>query len=594
MVLQTVKLGTSATGDVDLDVSRLVDTRLLVQANSGGGKSWCLRRILEQTHGRLQHLVIDPEGEFSSLREKFDYVLAAKSGGDTVADPRSAGLLAERLLELGASAILDIYELQAHERIRFVRLFLEAIVDAPKKLWHPALVVIDEAHVYCPEKGNAESADAVKDLATRGRKRGFCALLATQRLAKLAKDAAAECNNKIIGRTGLDVDMDRAGEELGFPKARRLELRELAEGHFFAFGPAISRQVVSVHIGGVQTTHPKAGARLAFTAPPPTEKVKALLPKLADLPAEAEHRVKTVEDLRREVQSLQARLRAAERATPAPVAPKVVERAVITEAQIKRLEAAASNIEKAWDVAGLHMTRTAEVCINKARDARPLLIEIKAALATARDTQRGAAGRILAADGRSRAAAPHSAGHPPLGSPRPAPAAPRRSEGGVSPVEQRVLNALAELEVIGVQRPERVQVAFLSGYGNMGSKGFKNATGSLNTAGLITYPGPGTIELTPAGREVAVFPVQPRSAREVQDRVIRILGGQYARVLEPLIEAYPQPMDRDELGRMAGYTNTGSKGFKNAMGRLRSLGFVDYPTAGQVKAQPVLFLEGAA
>src|SRR5438067_9069033 len=91
---------------VGIDLSTLVDTRLLVQANSGGGKSWLLRRLLEQTHGRVQHLVIDPEGEFASLREKYDYVLAAPRGGDTLAEPRSAALLAERLLELRVSAVL--------------------------------------------------------------------------------------------------------------------------------------------------------------------------------------------------------------------------------------------------------------------------------------------------------------------------------------------------------------------------------------------------------------------------------------------------------------------------------------------------------
>lgn len=43
-----------------------MDTRLLVQANSGGGKSWALWRFLEQTHGQVQHHVIDPEGEFAT------------------------------------------------------------------------------------------------------------------------------------------------------------------------------------------------------------------------------------------------------------------------------------------------------------------------------------------------------------------------------------------------------------------------------------------------------------------------------------------------------------------------------------------------
>ena len=157
-LIKSDKMQPTIGDGLPIDISRLIETRLLLQANSGAGKSWALRRILEQTHGTVQHLVIDPEGEFASLREKFDYVLAARSGGDTAADPRTAKLLAERLLELGVSAILDIYELKPHERVRFVRLFIDALVDAPKALWHPVLVVIDEAHVYCPEKGEAESA----------------------------------------------------------------------------------------------------------------------------------------------------------------------------------------------------------------------------------------------------------------------------------------------------------------------------------------------------------------------------------------------------------------------------------------------------
>lgn len=77
------------------DLDRLITTRLLIQANSGGGKSWALRRLLEQSHGHVQQLVLDPEGEFATLRERYDYVLAARSGGDTVADPRLAAALAD-------------------------------------------------------------------------------------------------------------------------------------------------------------------------------------------------------------------------------------------------------------------------------------------------------------------------------------------------------------------------------------------------------------------------------------------------------------------------------------------------------------------
>src|SRR5439155_22756441 len=232
---------------------------------SGGGKSWLLRRILEQSHGKVQQIVIDLEGEFATLRERYDYVLAGKDG-DTPADPRSAGLLAKKLLELNVSAIIDLYELHLQERKHFVRLFLESMINAPKTLWHPCLVVIDEAHKFCPEKEQSEASSAVIDLATLGRKRGYCAILATQRLSKLHKDAAAECNNKLIGRTNLDVDMKRASEELGFTsKDKMMALRHLEAGAFFAFGPAISQEVIKVTIGDVHTTHPKAGSRIAIT-----------------------------------------------------------------------------------------------------------------------------------------------------------------------------------------------------------------------------------------------------------------------------------------------------------------------------------------
>src|SRR5882672_4233197 len=130
---------------VSCDLPRLIGTRLLVQASSGAGKSWLLRRLLEQSHGKVQQIVIDPEGEFASLRERFDYVLAARQGGDTLADARTAKLLAERLLELGVSAILDIYELKSHERVAFVKIFVDALIEAPKALWHPVLVLLDEA-----------------------------------------------------------------------------------------------------------------------------------------------------------------------------------------------------------------------------------------------------------------------------------------------------------------------------------------------------------------------------------------------------------------------------------------------------------------
>jgi hypothetical protein len=310
-----MRLGTDLVhgAPVEIDLPRLLETRMLVQANSGGGKSWALRRVLEQTAPHVQQLVIDPEGEFATLREKFDFIIAAPHDGDAVASPQTAALLAKRLLETGVSAVLDIYDLKAHERQQFVKRFLDALVNAPRKLWHPVLVVIDEAHVYCPQTGGAEAMGAVIDVCTRGRKRGLCPILATQRLSKLHKDAAAEMLNKLVGRTGLDVDVKRAADELGMSAANATaQLRSLKPGHFFAFGPAItSNEVKLIDVGMVETTHPKPGDRLMKAPPAPSARVRASLAKLADLQKEAEQEAADVESLRAQVKTLQRDLRSA-------------------------------------------------------------------------------------------------------------------------------------------------------------------------------------------------------------------------------------------------------------------------------------------
>lgn len=306
-----------------IDLPALIDTRLLVQANSGGGKSWLLRRLLEQSHGKVQQIVIDLEGEFSTLREKYDYILAAKEG-DTPAASRSASLLARRLLELHVSAIIDLYELSHQERRHFVRLFLSAMINVPKTLWHPCLVIIDEAHVFCPQAGQSEAMEAVIDLATRGRKRGYCAVLATQRLSKLHKDAVAEMNNKLIGRTGLDIDRKRAAEELGFTtKQDALSLRNLAPGEFYAFGPAISESVETVTIGPVETSHPKAGARIITQVTPPTDKIRKVIAQLADLPQKAKQEAENLETLKAENATLKRHITHLEKQRPVDN-PKIV------------------------------------------------------------------------------------------------------------------------------------------------------------------------------------------------------------------------------------------------------------------------------
>lgn len=331
----------------NIDLNKLIESRLLIQANSGGGKSWAIRRLIEQAFGKVQIIVLDPEGEFGNMRSKFDFVYAGK-GGDAPVESRSAALLARRLLELKASAIIDLYELPPQERKHFVRLFCEAMVNAPKELWHDCLVIIDEAHVFAPEKSDSEALGPVIDLATRGRKRGYCVVLASQRISKLHKDAAAECNNKLIGRTALDIDRKRAGEELGITsKEEVLALRNLMPGEFMAFGPAIGNDVKKLYIGDVGVKPPSRGVTRSVAAPSAT--VKKILSKLADLPQEAAEEARTTKELKVALDTAQRRVRELERAPKTVTIPGPIMKGLTEKEVDARLRSALHRRDLEWE-----------------------------------------------------------------------------------------------------------------------------------------------------------------------------------------------------------------------------------------------------
>jgi len=528
----------------------LVDSRLLMQANSGGGKSWALRRLLEQTHGQVQHLVLDPEGEFATLRERHDYLHVAQEGGDLVADPSTARALGDRLLRHGVSAVLDLHELAPAERVHFAKRFLEALVEARRELWHPVLVVVDEAHLFCPQRGHSESSAAVIALATRGRKRGYCCVLATQRLSKLHKDAAAECNNKLIGRTVIDVDVGRAGDELGLGRGESV-LRGLPPGDFFAVGPAFGAPAARrVTIGPVATTHPKAGARLIFSPPPAA--VRAILPLLQGLLADDVAETEPPDErcaLERQVAELRLRLAEAEA------------RPTLRHGALDRLRALAGDL--------------AEL----ARSLETLLVppdgwedDEQGETAVRRLTPDEIATRGDALIEQLRA----TPGEPPA----PALTRPQRD----------ILDALAWLERFQPST-ERTLLALMAD-ASPRSSAYLNNLGALRTAGLVQYPEPKHIALTPSGREHAnPTSNMPRNSQQLQAQLCVKLPAPQARILQALIATYPAPIDRTKLADRAEASAT-SSAFANNLGALRSLGVVDYPKKGQVVALPCLFLPG--
>ena len=264
----------------------LIGSRAVIQGASGAGKTYAIRRILETTHGRMQHIVFDVEDELFTLRERFDYVLIGGDGADAPLSEDTAGELAITLLELGVSAILQLNDFGLAGQRRVIARFLAGLMKAPRPLWHPVLITLDEAHRYAPQSAPVESSEAIVNLATAGRKRGFGALFATQRLSQLSKDVLGQCPNRIMGRVDQALDRRVAADTLGF-SASSVEAQSLMQlsHEFWVVGPAFAPQPRRMRFSPAVTTHLSAGHD--NVPPPPTpEKLRALLGRLNKIAAE--------------------------------------------------------------------------------------------------------------------------------------------------------------------------------------------------------------------------------------------------------------------------------------------------------------------
>lgn len=581
-------IGTMEDRKFSLDVEVLADTRALVSASSGAGKSYLMRLLSEQIGDKIQTVIIDPEGEFSTLREKLDILIVGENG-DIKPDIKSAGLLARRLAESGISAVIDIYDLPGpgdpwDKRRLWVYGFLTGLMSIPKSLYHPMLVCIDEAHNLAPEsplKGGKElskkyfnlfespsilSRSAIRFMQSAGRKRGIGGLLASQRISKIDKDSIADARNIFIGGTNLDIDQERAGDMLGLSKKQSVTLRDMAPGEFYCFGPAFSgKGVFRFRVGKVETTHPKAGQRLNVSVPKASTQIERIAAQFGDLPKEVEAEVRTLETLQNEVTRLNRELQARpKQVAPAPVIERV-EVPVLREDDVSGL----ATLVIAMNEESKGVMDIAKGLSEKASSITEAIQKFK--------TMPSPAPRLPANAPYARVLHDYDNKKDSMSI---------GDEGAITSPQQKILDAIAWFESIGIVEPRQEAVAFLAGY-TFGGGAFNNPRSRLNTGGYVVYKGKG-ISLTDKGRNQAQAPVTSLDKDALQAQVISVLPRPHQEILQALLSLYPHSVSKDQLSEIVGKRGGA---FNNPLSRLRTMGLIEYPERGTVVARSFLFLE---
>ena len=545
----------------------IVTSTTAILAQRGAGKSYTASVLAEELLDADQQVVIlDPTGAWSGLRTSADgrspgYSIPVIGGdrGDLALEPGAGAQLAEAIASERFSCVIDLDGLTKGEEIRFATAFLETLY---RKNREPLHLILDEADVFAPQRPGPDEArclGAAQSIVRRGRRHGIGCTLITQRPQVLNKDVLSQADMLVALRLSHPRDLAAIEEwvavhaDHGQAAALIKTLPSLPTGEAWFWSPMrglLQRAKVRARRTFDSGRTPKAGERIAA----PKVLADVDLARLGATMAAAAERAKENDPtaLRAEVKKLRAELAA----RPTPV-----------------------------DRAGIEREATARA--RRIFDGELRATLVAAALAADEAIRKVAAAAVPPSNrtGDELARAP---------SPAPAytaPEQPRRAPSGdITGPEQRILDALAWFDAIGIDAPALSPLAFLAGYSPT-SSGFEKARGSCRTKGLATYPSSGETSLTDAGRAIAAPPDVPRTDAGLQAAILAKLPGPARKLLAALLPHRAKGLSADELADATGYSSS-SSGFEKARGQLRSLGLATYPTTGRVAAAPAMYPEG--
>lgn len=576
----------------------------VVYGGKGKGKTNFGAVLAEELYANgLKFSALDPYGVMWGLRygqtkneAGIEVLILGGIQGDMPILPTAGAVVADLVSDESISTVVDISRHSngkmwtKGERIRFVADYATRLFERQGEHRRPLMQIIDEAGRYCPQMiphGSPELArcvGAIEEMVEVGRNVGIGVTLITQRSARMNKSVSelAECMVAFctMGPNSVEAIIDWCGEHI--EKARWKELvgtlRTLPRGTAMVVSPSwleLEGQTVAIRARHTydSSATPKAGKRSAAPG-------KAAIPDLAkyrERMVEVEEQVKASDprELRakleardRRIAELERKAQEAPRAVPAKAEPPPLDDAGFA-VMMKDVYARLEKMAEAQQASGFKLADVIQAFWKKqsARSGVATKAPVVAERASVQPSKRPDVQTLKASPAVSRPTV----------------------DSGIPPARQRILNALAFLESIGVRQADRIQLAMLADQ-SPGSGGYANNLGALRTHGLLDYPSSGQVQLTDAGRALAEAQA-PQSTGELHQLIRSKLAPARWRIVETLIEAYPFDIDRAELAEASGQAPT-SGGYANNLGALRSLGLIDYPSKGRVVAMPVLFLEG--
>lgn len=570
--------GLRLSASLTLPLDTVTMTQVTLGRKGSGKTNTAVVAAEEMLRAGQRVVVLDPVGVWWGLKSNkagdgpgFAVPILGGDHGDVQLEPTAGEVIARAVVEQNFSCVVDIGLFSKGQMLRFSADFLETLYRLNRDSMH---LIVDEADAFAPQRTFGEDArtlGAMQSVVRRGRARGIGITMITQRPQVLNKDVLTQADILCALRLSHPKDISAVKEWVDVhaePKeAKEMvdSLPDLPTGTAWFWAPTMKlfqRVKVRARETFDSSATPKPGERRMEPQNLAKIDVQTLGEKIA---ATVQHQQANAPDaLKRRIAELEKQVASRPQSNP--------EKEQMPVEQIQQME------EELGQLRGLQL-RVEERAREFAGELRRIVAGLEA-LVTAGDPAPSTP-RVQ----RQELSSVHT----------PQVARARFDSGngtGLDGPSMRILDALASLEAVGISPAPREQVAVFSGYSNLSSKGFANSIGTLRTSGYIDYPAPGTVVLTQTGRAAAPQKARPATNAEFHQKLFEMLGGPETRILKPLISYYPRAMEREHVAAQAGYGNLSSKGFANSIGRLRSLGLIDYPQRGMVQATGLLFLNG--
>lgn len=545
-----------------------------------------VEEILDQG---VQVIVIDPTDVWWGLKSSRDgkraghpVVILGGARGDLPLAEGSGAAVADFAVENRVPMILSLRHLRKGAAQRFVQEFAEQLYHRKGEPQHrrPLLLVMDEASRFIPQRVGPEQArlvGAIEDIVRQGRSAGFGVALIDQRPASVNKDVLTQIELLVAhavtspqDRKALDEwvqGKDSAGHRAEFLK----DLASLDRGEAWFWMP-MADLFSRVHVRERRTFDSSRTPEIGEDPITPERFAQVDLGALqtaldAALQDAIANNPKT---LKRRIRELEQEVAAA-----APAGPSEEEVAA-------RVTAALADAEAEWRAETERHVRNAVEALKL--DARDALEALNHVLANGWQPPPIAARAPVAAPTAPRRLPP------PAPRARPRAATPDEDER-IGGTPQRMLDAMAMLAELGVHEPTQATIAGWVGISSETGT-WRNYLSELRKHELVEDRPGKALALTEGGRARAQEPDATPTRRQLHDTWKSKMGGTQGRMLDVLIQAYPRPVTKEELGAAVGISpETGT--FRNYLSDLRRPGIVrDVARGGPLVATELLFPKG--